>query len=414
MLRDKPKFGSRRHSSSEAGNLGVVASLLIPVLMVATAMGLNIFDMNQRKSDFQQSLDAAVLAASAMSTSSESERIAVAEKVLAANVDELCQSTTTSVVIDGNKVTGNFTCHYKAILAGIITPEWLTLKVTSVAEATQTGVPTCILALNKTIKRSFLASGGGKITGNDCRAHVNSSNVEAVTLSGGSSLTSAENCVVGGVKQGLSYMTPQPPASCDQIDDPFASITKPTVGSCDHYNFDVNTDMTIYPGVYCGGMRLANKTFHLEPGLYVVKDGTLESSGGATIIGDGVTFYLTGTTTATGAVLSGGGIYQLTAMKTGSLAGFVFYLDPGALKTSKSTVSGGGDTYFEGAFYFPGQTLLISGGGTVTTPSPFTAYVADLLEFTGGSDMTVGIDRSKSTVPIPSGFGTSGPPMLIQ
>ena len=80
------------------------------------------------------------------------------------------------------------------------------------------------------------------------------------------------------------------------------------------------------------------------------------------------------------------------------------YLDPNAAKEDKSSITGGGEVYFEGAFYFPDQTLLMSGGGEVTTPSPFTAYVANKVEFTGGSSLTIGIDPSATSVPIPNGL----------
>jgi hypothetical protein len=203
-------------------------------------------------------------------------------------------------------------------------------------------------------------------------------------------------------------MTPRPDAYCDPVDDPFASIAKPKVGACDEIAFNANTDTTLKPGVYCGGMRVSNATFTFEPGLYVIVDGTFESTGGATLQGDGVSFFLTGAKAEAGLVWSGGGSYHFTAMRTGPLAGFIVYLDPGALKDDRSHVSGGGDIFYEGAFYFPGQTLLISGGGTVTSPSPFTAYVADIIEYTGGGTLRIGADASKSSVPIPAGLYAAG------
>ncbi|TCD14243.1 TadE/TadG family type IV pilus assembly protein [Oricola cellulosilytica] len=394
------------------GNFAAIGAILLPMLLLSGAMALNVSDMNNRKSEYQQSLDSGVLAAAAMPGLTVAERVAIAESYFVANTDQYCSQKSYDIRIEGDTVYGDFTCRYRAILDGVLKREWLDIRVTSAARLGTTGDPLCIVSLNKTAKRSFLESGKSHVTGNGCRVHVNSANVEAVTLSGGSTLTSTENCIVGGVKQGLTSITPRPPAACEQIDDPFAAIAKPAVGTCDYYNFTANANMTLYPGVYCGGMRISNATFDLKPGLYVIKDGILESTGGATIRGDGVTFFLTGIDA--GVVFSGGGKYQLSAMTTGSLAGFVVYLDPNAVKQDKSTVSGGGDTYYEGAMYFPEQTLLISGGGTVTTPSPFTAYVADMIEFTGGSQLTIGIDPSATKVPVPRGFFEAGAPILIQ
>ena len=125
---------------------------------------------------------------------------------------------------------------------------------------------------------------------------------------------------------------------------------------------------TLWPGVYCGGLELKNEAFTLNPGLYIIKDGEFKSSGGAQISGTGVTFFLTGNDI--GVTWSGGGEYQFSAMTTGELAGFVIYLDPDGVPKSKSHISGGGDTTYEGVLYFPNQKLEISGTGSVTTPSP--------------------------------------------
>lgn len=96
-------------------------------------------------------------------------------------------------------------------------------------------------------------------------------------------------------------------------------------------------------------------------------------------------------------------------MTTGELAGFVIYLDPNAAPLPKSVISGGGNTHYEGAMNFPKQKLEISGTGSATTASPFTAFVARNFLFSGGSQLTINLDLMKTTVPVPAGLLGSAP-----
>ncbi len=397
---------ARRFLSCEKGNFAIVFSILAIPLLFAGGVALSLFGMNNLKSEYQQSLDSAVLAAAGQHTKTDAERVSLAENVFGANHTSDCLDSRLAVSMNGGNVVGTFACRVNTIYSGIVNPETVTIRVRSSAAVSVAGDPICILSLNPTMKNGFLESGGSDVNATGCTVHVNSDNLSAGILSGGSALKSKENCFVGRVSQGLPYVTPAPLEKCDALNDPFDTLQKPTYGACDHSGFSLDKPGTIYPGVYCGGISLKNVSFKMAPGLYVIKDGVFNSSGGASITGDGVTVFITGK--GTGVNWSGGGNYHLSAMKTGSLAGFVVYLDPASDMNAKSTVSGGGDTFYEGVLYFPGQKLTISGGGTVVTPSPFTAYVADRMEFTGGSTFAINIDREKTDVPIPPGLYKNG------
>jgi hypothetical protein len=55
------------------------------------------------------------------------------------------------------------------------------------------------------------------------------------------------------------------------------------------------TTITLQPGVYCGGVQFSGKvTVTFAPGLFVIKDGLLQASGGTSFTGNGVSFFLTG------------------------------------------------------------------------------------------------------------------------
>lgn len=265
-------------------------------------------------------------------------------------------------------------------------------------------MPICLLALHPSRSKAIEGSGGTDFVANDCRIQVNSNNSQAVNLSGGSTMTSGENCFVGGVQQGLINILPAPTPGCASVADPFLSYSEPTVGSCDHMNLTYSGGTRVLsPGVYCGGITFTggvNATF--LPGLYILKDGDFVTSGGGSLFGEGVSFYLTGA--GAGLNFSGGGQVHLKARSSGDLAGILFYLDRNAAALTKSVVSGGGEMYYEGILYFPTQKVEFSGGGTSATPSPYTMFIGSYFIYTGGSQLLINADADATDLPIPAGL----------
>lgn len=402
---------------SRDGNFALTFSLLLIPLISAAGLAVDYSQLTHQRSQLQEALDAAVLTALSPETMTDADRILLAQNYFLSNAQNPC-TTKPNVTIANTKdrVDASAGCMVDMAFVGII--GFNTAPINAVAAAKKSvsagGMPMCVIALNPTRDKALLESGGSVWDAQKCKVQVNSASAKAVILSGGSSLKAGENCFVGKVGQGLSMVSPPPTPDCKPVVDPFVDTAKPSVGSCDYTDFNKDVSMTVYPGVYCGGLRLSNSVFTMKPGLYIIKDGIFESTGGATLKGDGVTIFLTGIDA--GIVWSGGGTYQLSAMKTGSLAGFVVFLDPKATPKPKSVISGGGDTKYEGVMYFPNQHLVVSGGGSAVANSPFTAFVADSFEFSGGSTLAIKIDKSQTTVPIPAGlYGAklSGAPYLM-
>lgn len=398
-------FNLKKLVACNSGNYALTFGLLLFPLISVAGLAVDYSQVTLQRSQLQEALDGAVLAALSPETMTDKERIALAESFFHSNAQNPC-TTKPIITISSTKdrVDASAGCTVNMSFMSIVGVE--TRPVSAIAAAKKTvapgGMPMCVIALNPTRGKALLESGGSVWDAQNCKVQVNSSSAKAVVLSGGSSLNAGENCFVGGVGQGLSRVTPKPTPDCKAVVDPFENTAKPAYGSCDHTDFNKDTPMTVYPGVYCGGLRLSNSVFTLKPGLYVIKDGIFESTGGATLKGDGVTFFLTGLDA--GIVWSGGGTYQFSAMKTGPLAGFVVFLDPKATPKKKSVISGGGDTRYEGAMYLPNQHLVVSGGGSAVANSPFTAFVADSFEFSGSSTLAITIDPSKTSVPIPDGL----------
>ena len=184
---------------------------------------------------------------------------------------------------------------------------------------------------------------------------------------------------------------------------------QPTYGACTYNNFVTASkiSVTLNPGVYCGGLKLGagdNATFN--PGLYVINGGQFITQGGSTVQGTGVSFYLTGN--QAGVSFTGGDTFHLSAMTTGSLAGFLFFLDRNAVPNKVSVVGGGGNVFYEGILYFPTQPLNFTGGSTSTGPSNYGVYIADTILYGGGGTLIIKYDPTKTSVPILPGVYAPG------
>jgi hypothetical protein len=135
-----------------------------------------------------------------------------------------------------------------------------------------------------------------------------------------------------------------------------------------------------------GGLSVTGGTVTFNPGIYYVEGGSFTSNGNSAtrLSGSGVTFVLT-KNGAAGAVatlaISGQATITLTAPATGSTKGIVFFQDRTAPNSGTNTISGNGTVTITGAYYFPKQTVSISGNGV--SASPCTELVANIVIDTG-------------------------------
>jgi Flp pilus assembly protein TadG len=270
--------------------------------------------------------------------------------------------------------------------------------------------PICLLALSPDAAKAIEVSGGGDIVASGCEIHVHSTDSKATNLSGGSTMTTIRTCIAGGY--GGSGYSPTPETGCSPAADPLAGTPPPAFGSCDFTNTSFSGGTrTLTPGVYCGGISMSSGgTLLFEPGIYIIKDGGLLTSGGATVQGAGVGFYLTGSNVKVD--FSGGAEVDLSAPTTGRMAGLIFYQNPASNPGANNHFSGGANSSYEGALYFPTQHITISGGGIAAFPPPHSTFIAQTFTFSGGSDLYLGSNYAASDVPRPAGLGGHGARLL--
>ena len=174
------------------------------------------------------------------------------------------------------------------------------------------------------------------------------------------------------------------------------------------------------PGVYCGGISTGGTTnIRFQPGIYVLRNGGLTTSGNTVGVGSGVAFYLTGSGTAVQLQndyvdLSASTTLTITAPTTGAMAGIVIYQDgsdtTGALT---NTLSGNSQVNFTGLLYFGHQNVVVS-GSSENQQAGYTCLIAYTINYSGSSTLYLNSNYSSTTVPVPSGLTATPTVALTQ
>lgn len=246
----------------------------------------------------------------------------------------------------------------------------------------------CIYVLDPTKDHAMEVSGGSSFIKSDCTINVNSNKSDALTVSGGATVTADSVNVVGGTSiSGGSTVTPNATTGASPASDPFVNIPAPTFSGCDQTNFTVSSaTATLNPGVYCNGITItgtSNVTF--SPGTYILNGGGFtSSSSGTTLTGNGVFFYNTSNGyTYKPVTLSGGTSVTLSPETSGTYQGILFFQDRSISSSSQNTISGGSTSNLSGSIYMPSGQLVFSGG---STSGPLTlAIVVDDFTVSGSS-----------------------------
>lgn len=243
----------------------------------------------------------------------------------------------------------------------------------------------CIYALNPSVSGAFVVNGSTSLEANCGILDDSNNSTAALVQNGGGCLVAKYIGVVGAFKNNSSCLpTPTPQSGIAPFSDPLAFLQPPTVGPCDHTSTSITGGTTtLYPGVYCSGLSISggstNVTF--SPGTYIINGGGMSISGGANVYGNGVTFYITGTSTSfKGVTIAGGSNSELIAPTSGTYNGVLFYQDRSIADSSSSddsTIAGGSGTAVEGTLYFPTTNLTYSGN---SADSAYTILVADTVK----------------------------------
>ncbi len=280
------------------------------------------------------------------------------------------------------------------------------------ATATPGGPTPCLLSLDPDAPDAGKVNNGSVVTEN-CSMHINSDDPGALDVASGGVVDAEEICVHGGTDiQGSTSVEPE--TGCKRIADPLAGMTPPEPGPCAGNNVSYDSgNHTLSQGTYCGGLDISgNAQVEFDQGTYIIQDGKFKLTGGdATVTGDGVTFYFTGTDAVLDFSGQGGAI--LSAPADGDYAGILFYGDPNAPPDTKHGISGGSNMSYEGTMYFPTAELNVTGNGAGSTDASYTMAIARLLKFSGNGTLQFNFSPDGS-VPLPAGLKSRQSARLVQ
>jgi Flp pilus assembly protein TadG len=256
-------------------------------------------------------------------------------------------------------------------------------------------------------------SGGATLSDTGCGIIDNSSSANALTLSGGASISVQSIGIVGGANlSGGATTNPTPVTGIAPVSDPLAflalsapSYNPATLSCAAGINVSGGHTQTVAPGgsVACyngasvsGGSTLnitnpgvivingnlnlsGGSTANFGAGLYYIT-GTFSASGGNSANGTGVTFFAAG---PTGSVdLSGGATLNLTAPVTGTYNGILFWEAQG--DNQAVMMSGGAGSVLKGIVYAPSAQLQMSGGAGSQF---YTDAVVKSIALSGGASL---------------------------
>jgi len=257
------------------------------------------------------------------------------------------------------------------------------------AQATSGLIPSnsaggCMWILDPLINSAFNESGSGNVHAN-CGIIVNSSGAAALNVSGSALLQVSALKVVGGsVLSNNSTVSPTPITGISPVDDPFAALPPPTFNGCDYVNLQPHGTMTLSPGTYCGGLKIAaGSTITFNSGMYILNGGGLMvSSNNATLNGTEVTFYNTSFGYSFGTfAITGGATVNFTAPRSGVYKGVLFFQDRNINTSANNAIGGGATQSYTGSIYLPTGYLTFVGGSQ--TRALTTALIVKNLNISG-------------------------------
>lgn len=268
-------------------------------------------------------------------------------------------------------------------------PSTASITAKAIAGMVGTVSPNSIILLGQGAG-AFQVGNGANLTVNGGAIAVNSSNNAAASITGGATVSAAAITIVGGasISNGGST-TPAPVTGVTPVADPFSSLPALTPGTCLFATtYSPPSGTTLSPGTYCGGISVSNGVSNVRfgAGNYIMNGGGVSFSGGVTVTGTGVMFYLTGTNATYGSLnVSNGANVTFSAPTSGTYLGILFFQNRSIVSGSNVSVSGGSTLQLTGSLYFPTTAVSFSNGSTAQSNS--TAIVAQSASFTGGTNI---------------------------
>jgi hypothetical protein len=393
---------------SASGNVVMIFAVTAFIIFGVLAAAIDFACFVTERAQLQAAADAAALRAARELSSTNPAMIAdVASTYAKSNLPaQNSNATVTSTLILPDSVAVQIDEDRQPILNGIIYNGPTHVSVRAVAKMYR-GPPLCVLGLDPAAAGTIQLQQTAHMTATNCAIASNSISSGGLSSIDLALLIATASCSSGGVAQSsVANFIPRPLTDCPTTPDPLASRPTPSVGPCSYHNTVITGGMTatLNPGSYCGGLTVtlaAQAT--LNPGIYVIKDGPLAVTGGATLQGTNVSFYLTGS----GSTISwdASSHISFTAPNSGALAGILFYEDPSSPPLRQHTILSNDARTLLGTIYLPQGKLVVASSNVVADLSAYTVIIARMLEIDGSANLVLNTNYDLTDIPVPGGVG---------
>ncbi|MCC2113839.1 MAG: hypothetical protein KDJ16_17515 [Hyphomicrobiales bacterium] len=400
------------------GNVTIVFSIALPIIIGAIALSVDISNLYMRRTELQDSADSAALAAAKelyMAGADRAVIATVAENYARTNIgDGRNVSIKTTLVDKDTAVTVEIVEETKLYFASFVSSDLSPIRVSSTARAAGGG-RICIVGMESSERRAVFLDNSAKIHAPTCAVYSNSLSGAGIVAQKSAYLNSELTCSAGGVKGGLSNFAHDPVLDCPQIPDPLASRNPPAYSGCDYNNYEITSDdVTIYPGVYCGGLVIgASARVNAKSGIYVIKDGPMAVTGKAVLQGKYVSFFLADDLASL--KFAPQTTIDIGAPKSGDMAGILIYENRDITAADKKhLIRSNNARNLLGTIYLPKSRLVIDSNNKIADRSAYTAIIARKIELRAEPELYLNTNYSSTDVPVPEGITPVGKNVYLE
>ena len=447
--------GPRRFYGEQQGGVAVTFGLSGMVLLGLVGGGIDYARISARRSQLQNALDSAVLAAGntfKLANASADAARSVAEQSFKANINASADrplNLQVTVPDDRSSILAIVAEDFKLAFGAFVGIS--KVHLTAKSQASVVGkMRLCMLTLDPSAQAAFDFENGAQVTAYGCALYSNSNNQKGMLGKDQAIAVAQTICSAGGFDGAHANFSPSPQTGCPVISDPLKGRPAPQSGSCVQLpasarkdgkihlgDNKVETTITLDPGTYCGGLHITGAAIvTLRGGTYIMKDGPLIVDGQASLTGVDVAFYVTGR--KGGMMFDKDTSVSLSAPTTGDMAGFLISEEPWVNNPVDPPI----DIYVTppppppkaqsqpmrlyrilsnntrtmlGTIYLPAGRLLVDADRPVADQSSYTVVVAQQVALYKGPNLYLNTNYDGTSVPVPKGVGpTAGKFILTQ
>lgn len=418
----------------------MLAAVIMVAVIALAGSGYDLMSVRAQKSNLQTLSDNAALYAVrelALATADEEYISALAISFVESGMAPGIISILPEVDTEAQQVIVTVTAKPRTNFPGPLS-SMESIKVSSTAQLSGGGGNICMIGLSPVAMSTVRIRSKAQITAESCAIYSNSDSTSSMTVSNTATVTAEFICVAGGYRGKKDGLMSPPVEDCLPIEDPLENRMAPPVDKCDFTDTVVTGFEKLSPGVYCGGLEINGGTATLARGIYVMRGGSLIVTGGGTLEGDYVGFYLADDVSKIGFDFEA--TVDISAPRDGIMAGMLIMSVPYAptipnpMLTQKLPLVGNTSTNvidtvsnatrlgdgvgpadhtirsdnarrMVGTIYLPNGKLVIDGSDPIADQSEYTVIVADAFELQDGPNLVLRTDYGLTDIPVPDGVG---------